>query len=99
MQTENLVAVDIFCTNHNIDISFISSLQENGMIDITTIEETEFIAAVQLKQLEKMIRFYYELDINLEGIDAIIHLLNRINALQDENAALKNKLRFYEANN
>ena len=96
MQTENLIAVNEFCLNHDIEISFISSLQQTGLIDITTIEETEFIDAGQLKQLEKFICFFYELDINLEGIETITHLLQRLNSMQDEIIALKNRLRLYE---
>jgi hypothetical protein len=96
MQTENLIAVDVFCANHNIEISFISSLQQTGLIEITTIKETGFIDAGQLQQLEKFIRLYYELDINLEGIETITHLLKRVNSLQDEIIALRNRLRLYE---
>ena len=40
MQTEYLIAVDEFCANLNIEISFISSLQQTGLIEITTIKET-----------------------------------------------------------
>jgi len=96
MQTEYLIAVDKFCANHNIEISFISSLQQTGLIEITTIKETGFIDAGQLQQLEKFIRLYYELDINLEGIETITHLLKRVNSLQDEIIALRNRLRLYE---
>ena len=98
MQTKNLIAVTEFCINHNIEVSFISSLQQNGLIEITTIKETGFIDAGQLQQLERIVRFYYELDINLEGIESITHLLQRINAMQDEIVALRNRLRLYETN-
>ena len=96
MQTEYLIAVDKFCACHNIEISFISSLQQNGLIEITTIEESNFIDAEQLQQLERIVRFYYELDINLEGIETITHLLQRLNIVQEENKALRNRLRLYE---
>jgi len=96
MQTEYLIAVDVFCASHNIEISFINSLQQTGLIEITTIEEAKFIDAEQLQQLEKFIRFYYELDINLEGIETITHLLQRVNAMHDEITVLRNKLRLYE---
>jgi chaperone modulatory protein CbpM len=96
MQTENLIAINAFCANHNIEISFISSLQETGLIEITTIEETGYIHESQLQQLEKIVRLYYELDINLEGIETITHLLQRINDMQDEITDLKNRLRLYE---
>jgi hypothetical protein len=96
MQTEYLIAVDEFCTINNVDVSFISSLKQTGLIEVTTIKEAGFIDAGQLQQLEKFIRFYYELDINLEGIETITHLLQRINNLQEEVMGLKNRLRLYE---
>jgi hypothetical protein len=98
MQKENLIAIDVFCANHNIEISFISSLQKTGLIEITTIKETKFIDLDQLKNLEKIVRFYYDLDINLEGIETITHLLLRINSMQEEIIALRNRLRLYEIN-
>ena len=98
MQTKNLIAVNEFCINHNIEISFISSLQQTGLIEISTIEEAAFIDAEQLQQVEKFVRFYYDLDINLEGIETINHLLQRINTMQDEIITLRNRLRLYELN-
>ena len=98
MQTEYLVAVDEFCASHNIEISFISSLQQNGLVQITTVGQTGFIDADQLPQVEKFIRFYYELDINFEGIETISHMLDRIRSMQDEIISLRNRLRLYELN-
>jgi hypothetical protein len=96
MKTEYLVAIDEFCTSHNIEISFISSLQRSGLIEITTIKESDFIETDKLQQLEKFVRLYYDLDINLEGIETISYLLQRIGSMQDEIRALRNKLRLYE---
>jgi hypothetical protein len=98
MQTEYLVAVDEFCACHNIDISFISSLQQTGLIEIHTIEETGFIESSQLQQVEKCIRFHYDMDINIEGIETITHLLQLITSLQSEITMLRNQLRLYESN-
>lgn len=96
METENLISVQQFCTHHNIEFGFLNSLNEYGLIEITTIEETQYIYKGQLKNLEKMIRLHYELDINIEGIEAISHLLNRVEDLHTELNMLKNKLRLYE---
>ncbi len=96
MQTEYLMGVNEFCASHDIEVSFISSLQQTGLIEITTVEEAGFLNAEQLRQLEKYIQFYYELDINIEGIDSIKHLLQRIDALHDEITLLRNRLRLYE---
>lgn len=98
MQTSDLIAINEFCVNHNIEISFISSLQKSGLIEIINVKETGFINTSQLKDLEKIVRFYYELDINLEGIETITHLLKRMTSMQDEMIALKNRLRLYEDN-
>jgi hypothetical protein len=97
MKTQKLIAVNEFCVNHNIEISFLASLQQNGLVEITNIKETGFIDAGQLPQLEKILRFYYELDINMEGIETITHLLQRISSLQEELIRLRNRLRLYEA--
>jgi hypothetical protein len=68
------------------------------LIKISTIKDTGFIDADQLHQIEKYIRFYYELDINMEGIETITHLLHRVISLQDEITELRNRLRLYESN-
>jgi DNA-binding LacI/PurR family transcriptional regulator len=96
MQTDHLIPLDVFCTSNDIEIAFISSLHEAGLIEVTTIEEAGFLNSEQLQQLERYIRFYYELNINLEGIDAIKHLLHRVNTQYQEITALRNRLRLYE---
>jgi len=96
-QTDDLIAVNEFCVYHNIEISFINLLQQNGLIEICTIESNNFVEKEQLPQLEKYIRFYYDLDINLEGIETISFLLQRIENLKSEIIQLNNRLRFYEA--
>lgn len=97
MDGKYLVAIDEFCASHKIEITFISSLHESGLIELTTIRESEFIEVEQLQKLEKFIRLYYELDINLEGIETINYLLQRINSMNDEISHLKNTLRLYES--
>jgi chaperone modulatory protein CbpM len=96
MQIVNFITVNEFCSNWNIEVSFIKSLQENGLIEIVTISEIAYIKISQLRQLEKMVSFHYELDINLEGIETIEHLLQRINSMQQEIKDLRNKLRLFE---
>ena len=97
MQTECLIAVNEFCASHKIEISFISSLEKTGLIEVITIKEDVFIDSEQLQQLEKIVHFYYELDINLEGIETITHLLERIKSLHNENRELRNRLLLYES--
>ena len=97
MNKGNMIPANEFCTSHNIEITFINSLQDAGLIEVTIINETEYIHESQLNELEKIVRLYYELDINLEGIETVTHLLQRINDMQNEIMLLKNKLRLYES--
>lgn len=97
MQKENLIAANELCLQHNIELKFIYLLQEYGLVEVTTIEEDVFIAAHQLRDVEKIIRLHYELNINLEGIDVIHHLLKKLEAAQDEINDLRNQLMFYKA--
>jgi hypothetical protein len=97
MQKDYLVALDEFCTMHNVEISFIRSLQENGLIRITDVQEKGFIDTDQLGEVEKYILFHYDLEINIEGIETITHLLQRIKGMQEEITTLKNRLLLYES--
>ncbi len=96
MKSDNLIDLHEFCINHDVEASFISMLQKNGLVEITSFEEKAFIEVDQLKQVEQFTRLYYELDINMEGIETVAHLLERVHTLQDEITALKNRLRLYE---
>jgi hypothetical protein len=96
MENENMISAIEFCECHHIEISFIDSLKETGLIELATVEETPYIMESQLHDLEKIVRLYNDLDINLEGIDAVINLLKRMDDMQHEIIFLKNRLRLYE---
>jgi hypothetical protein len=96
MQTEEMIAADEFCIHHNIELSFINALKESGLVAITIVEQKIFVPADQLSQLEKMVRLYHEMDINLEGIETITYLLQRMNEMQQQITALSNRLSLYE---
>jgi hypothetical protein len=96
MDDKNMIPAGEFCQHYQVESSFISSLEEYGLIELQVIEETKFIPAELLPNLEKFIHLHYDLNINMEGIDAISHLLARFTSLQNELAALRNRLRIYE---
>jgi hypothetical protein len=96
MEKEQLISIQQFCTHYNIEFSFLDSLQEFGLLEIVTIEETRFLPIEKIKDIEQFIRMHYELDINLEGIDAISHLLRQMTTLQQEIITLRNRLNRHE---
>jgi len=92
MEQDELISINEFCIHYNVESSFINSLQEYGLIEIINTENVLFISKDKLPELEKFTRFYYEMDINIEGIEAIANLLQRIHQLQHEINDLKNKV-------
>ncbi|MEO7306701.1 MAG: chaperone modulator CbpM [Ferruginibacter sp.] len=95
MQTGEMIIVNEFCIHHNIQLSFVNALKDSGLIELTIVEEKLYIPENQLPYLEKLVRLY-ELDINLEGIETITHLLSRMNDLQQEILRLNNRLSIFE---
>lgn len=95
MKATNLIMAKDFCLFHNIDYGIINSMHEAGLVKVTIIDKTTFIDKKELQRLEKLINLY-QLDINVAGIEAIIHLLNRVEKMQEDMRSLKNKLRLYE---
>lgn len=96
METNNLIQLTQFCAIQNVDTSFILALQEYELVELVIIEDIHYLPVTQLPAVEKMVRLHYELDINLEGIDAIATLLKQIDTLEQELKATKNKLRVFE---
>jgi hypothetical protein len=97
MTTQEMITAKEFCIHHTeVEISFIRSLNESGLIEITQTEEEICVPVHQLPQLEKMVRLYYEMDINLEGLETIDHLLRQMNDMQKEIRRLQNRLQGYE---
>jgi hypothetical protein len=92
MEQEELISAEIICAHHKIDQTFIYSLESSGLIEVNRVEEQIFIHPSQLNDLEKFIFFHYNLDINLEGIEAIANLLHRVNEMQQEINALRRQV-------
>lgn len=98
MENNEFIPVYHFCVIHEIESSFIQSLQEYGLAEITTIKNKTYLKESQLPDLEKMIRLHYDLDINLEGIEAIEHLISKLRDAEARNISLQNRLNLYETN-
>ena len=89
---QDLISQEECCVQYNIESSFILALGEYGLLEITTVAETTYVHTEQLHELEKFIRLHYDLNINVEGIDAIAHLLSKVQNLQQKNDYLRRRL-------
>ena len=96
MPDEEIIPIETFCSYYQVERSFIETLESHGLISISYKENQRFIPREEVVELEKYSRMYYELNINVEGIDALNHLLEKIKQLQQETELLKARLRIYE---
>lgn len=96
MNIEKFIPVHTICTCYQIEVSFLNDLNEIGLIEINTIETVSYIHVDQISAIEKMIRLHHELDVNIEGIDVVLNLLNKIDAMQAELTTVRRRLRMYE---
>jgi len=97
MNMENLIPIPILCAHYEVEMSFFTNLNEMGLLEIKTIETSQYIDSDAVYEIEKMVRMHQELDVNIEGIDIVFNLLQKIDVLQNELTALKNTLRLYES--
>lgn len=96
MESADMILASEFCIHHNIELSLIHSLNESGLIKITTIDEKLFVPESQLVRLEKIVLLYSEMSINVAGIETITYLLEQMQDMQQQLHLLTNKLSRYE---
>jgi hypothetical protein len=96
MEGHNYITVKEFCVSHGITSNFIFELHEFGLIEVIQQEDTHYLSYEELPKAEKILRLHSDLEINLEGIEVIHELLERIHRMQGEIISLRNRLRIYE---
>lgn len=79
-----LIIVDELLRDSQIEPSFVVLLRDEGLIDITIVEGKQYIHESQLADLRRFANMYYELSINIEGIDVIHNLLRKMDDMERE---------------
>lgn len=92
----NLIAIHDICVYHHVEIDFIQSLEDFGLIKTTTQKKLTFLSLDELMKLERYVRLAKDLDINLEGLHAISQLLSQVETMQNEINTLKAELNHYK---
>jgi chaperone modulatory protein CbpM len=96
MGTQELIIVDVFCQEYQIEINLINDLESFGLIETIVHNENKYLDKNQLVYVEKIIRLHNDLNINKEGIEIILDLLEKEKQLLLEIKYLKNRLGLYE---
>lgn len=84
-----LIIIQEYCNNSQVEPSFIDLLENEGLIELEIIEGEHYIRESQLQDLERFANWYYDLSINIEGIDVIQNLLQKVHDMEQELYALR----------
>lgn len=95
MQTDNLISKHDCCAYYQVEVGFLDTLHEYGLLELRSVEGKQFVQQEQLQELERFIRLHYDLNINMEGLDVIGNLLSKMQQMQEEILSLRNRLQVY----
>ena len=96
MDGQKFVSVIHLCKIYSTEISFFQELNDNGLIEIVSDENTLYLHQDSLFDVERIIRLHRELHVNIEGVDVVLNLLEKVEHLQDELYKTQSRLRLYE---
>jgi chaperone modulatory protein CbpM len=96
MEQHEWIPADLVCTHYHVDISLVRAIGEQGLVDINDNGDRILVSTDHLEEVERILRLHTDLGINLEGIEAIRYLLERLDNLREEVRLLKSRLRVYE---
>ena len=96
MKNEELINIKELIVCHNLDDAFFDGVASYELIEIVVKDSDRFVYLEALPTVEQIIRLHYDLNINMEGIEVIKNMLERMESLQSEVRKLQNRLNIYE---
>ncbi|MBB4037129.1 hypothetical protein GGR21_003044 [Dysgonomonas hofstadii] len=91
-----IIKITEYCSKNGIETDFLYLLEKENLIELHFIDNEYWIDDSQFKPLEEYARWYYDLSINIEGIDVIRNLLDRMDNMQTEISRLREQLRLLD---
>jgi hypothetical protein len=89
MENDDLIPVSLVCEHYKLSLTFIDELNEYGLLRVIEENNSRFVSSDELTGLERILHLHFDLDINLEGVDAIRHLLLKMEEMQRELMTLR----------
>jgi chaperone modulatory protein CbpM len=96
MKSQEYIAVTHLCKQYKVTSQWFHQLHETGLVQIITVEEEPSVHVTHIHKVDKIIRLHQDLNVNPEGIDIILNLLEKIDTLQTEMNRLERKLSLYK---
>lgn len=96
MENNKYIALFELCENYKVESHFFEDLNSIGLIEIIQVNQTPCLLLEEIDRIEKIVRLHLDLSVNIEGIDVILNLLQKVDNLQEELTILRNRLEIYE---
>jgi hypothetical protein len=96
MKSTEHIAINELCSHYQLEQHFFIQLDELGILEIVRKQEELYLHSDGLARLEKILRLYHDLEVNMEGIDVILNLLNQIEQQEQQLIQLRERLMRYE---
>lgn len=92
MATSKKISIAQLCTHYKVETDFVYALKDHGLLNLVKSTGGYEIYFEQLGDFERYIHLHYELEINMEGLEAITHLVDRVKLLQQEIKQLRTRI-------
>ena len=90
------VTIQEFSSFHQVDIHLIEAFIQFGLLEPVDEDNQYCIREEDIEPLEAMVRLHAELDVNLAGLESIMHMRQRLLQLQSRVEELEGQLRRYK---
>jgi hypothetical protein len=94
--TKQLLKINDICELYDVEFDFIDKIIENELIPTVENDSELFIEENELPVLEKIINLHYDLGVNIEGIEVILNLLEKIDELNEEITRLNRIVKYFD---
>lgn len=96
MKKISYILIQHFCETTKVEPEFIEQLFEYGLIQHLEHGDAPAVHQEEIPKIERMARLHYDLDINLEGLQVIAHMREKMIQMQKEMLELQRKLKRFE---
>lgn len=96
MAAKKYIYIRDFCQGHSLEEGFLYELHEYELLRIEEVDSRPAFRRRDLERLERLIRLHRDLEIGPQGLQAVQHLLDRLDRLEAEVWQLRRRLGRWE---
>ena len=96
MINSNYILITQYSQYSNIENSFLENLFEYGLIRFEQEDNAIYMNEEDIPEIERLYRLHQDLGINFEGLDAINHMLRKLEKMEKTINLLRKKIDLYE---